>query len=131
MLDAFGLFPLEQPLRTTEPARGRAHLAAESEVHPDPEGAADRALLLASLGVAVVRTLQQRQPFIDATEHVRRHREQLEVAATERSGLVGACETLVGLPPRQGVVGLAALFQVAGCLHQRATAARLCGLPHG
>ena len=90
VLDAFGLFALEQPLRATEPARGRAHLAAESEVHPDPEGAADRALLLASLGVAVVRTLQQRDPLVDATEHVRRRREQLQVGPTERSGLVDA-----------------------------------------
>ncbi len=52
---------LEEALRAPEPATGRPHLAAQREVHPDPERAAHGAQRLPGLEVRVVRALEDAQ----------------------------------------------------------------------
>ncbi len=42
-LDTVLRFTLEQPLRPSEPSTPGPHIATQDEVHPDPEGAPNRA----------------------------------------------------------------------------------------
>ena len=70
---------LQDPPRTTEPARGRPDLAAACEIQADPDCAARGTPLLSGLEEALVRTFEPGDRVIVATEHEGADREQLEV----------------------------------------------------
>jgi hypothetical protein len=78
------------PLRTAEPAAARARLSTESEIHADPERAADLPQRLTGLEVAVVsapehRSRCRRGPSMFAADEIRRG-EELRLSALELAG---------------------------------------------
>ena len=77
-------FRLEEPLSPSEPARRRADLAADREVHADPRRVANPAESLAALKEPMVRALEPGHGLVVATEHEGAGREQLEIRRRER-----------------------------------------------
>jgi hypothetical protein len=113
-LDAVALLALQQPLRAAEPAGRATHLAAQDEVHADPERAAHGPQSLAVIEVRLVRALERGRLVVVAPEHVGRRRELLEILGRQR---IRGRERVEALLPGSPRVGVAAPFEVIGGRH--------------
>ncbi len=111
-LDAVFAVALEQPLCSAEPAAPGPHLAAEDEVHPDPEGAQNGVRHVVGGEIRVMRALVESEILVVSTEHERGRRQPLEILRVERFGFVRARESLVGVLPRAVFVERPALLEV-------------------
>lgn len=114
LFDTVPVLALNEALRPAEPTSRRPHLSSDREVHPEPESDARRAKPVPGVQAHVVRTLQECQVVVHATDHGGRDREQLEVVRSQRRRLVGARQRLVGVQPRPLRVGLATALEGVG-----------------
>jgi hypothetical protein len=117
LLDAFASLALDQPLCSPEPAARRAYLPADREHHAEHECRARRAKRFAGAQVLMVEPFEERQVRVRAARHRGGRREQLEVAGSERLGLVGLRQRRVGIQPGPSRIGLAAAIELSDCVH--------------
>jgi hypothetical protein len=103
---------LQDPLCTTEPARGRADLATACEIQADPDCAVRGSLSLSGLKVALVGTFEPGDRVVVATEHEGADREQLEVFRSEAFPLVHDRQRIMRLEPGPLRVGVAASLEL-------------------
>ena len=98
LLDALTFLTLDQALRPSKPPTRATDLAAQGEMHPDPEGTACCTELRAVFGMLLKRLLEDSRPLLLAPEHVGRRRKQLELLTRRR---LLRRKSVVRLPPGQ------------------------------
>ena len=90
----------EQPVRAPQPAGRGAHVSAQGQLYPDPEGAAHRSPRLAVLRPLVVGAFQVAHRLVFPAEHERSRGEQLDVFGAEPLLLIGLRERFSDVEPR-------------------------------
>ena len=90
----------EQPVRASQPAGRGAHVSAQGQLYPDPEGAAHRSPRLAMLRPLVVSAFQVAHRLVVPAEHERSRGEQLDVFGAEPLLLIGLRQRFSGVEPR-------------------------------
>jgi hypothetical protein len=99
VLDALLVLAIEETLGPAEPARCRPHLAAYSQLHPDPEGTARGPPECLCLFMAEAGALKCAPARFLVAEHVDGRRKQLEVVGSERRLLISTRKRLSGVCP--------------------------------
>ena len=123
LLGAFVLLAFEQPLGAGEPSGRAARLSSKEKTQAQPERATDGAQAFIGVQVRLMGTLERPQIVVVPTDQIRRHRQQLEILASQRSRLIGERERLVGIGPGPPPVARTAPFELAD--HLRGTAVRV------
>ena len=83
-LGALVLLVLEQPLGAGDPAGRATHLAAKEKTEAQPECGTDGAQAFAGVQVRMMGTFERPQIVLVPTDQIRRHRQQLEILASQR-----------------------------------------------
>jgi hypothetical protein len=123
----FHALVVDEPLSARDPARAATELAGQQQRHARPERAPGRARLGTRPEVELVGARHGVDVLLQASQHVCRRRQLLEVGGPERSRPVGARQRGMGVQPRMSRDEGAAVLELVdgrhGVVHRRTPAA--------